>query len=163
MSDSNKGSEKGLFQAALDQAVDTDRGYLGDADVVESMLREFVNDCVQLSTSDTPDEYVSKVHKLSHDVAREFLGTTQSNHLVPGWNQPGGIDEHLAKWAGVDEQDPEVRVSGALLRMLADFSDIAAYAMKPDTLEEQVRFQIDGMFQHFTGLFIGLTPAQLND
>jgi hypothetical protein len=63
----------------------------------------------------------------------------------------------------VDETDPETIVAGALLNMTLELVKLQQYANEPATLEEQWKWQVDAIIEHFTGLCMGLTPGQMDE
>lgn len=133
------------------------RPYLGDPTVIQAMLRHAI---YEYTTSPGKPEEI--VNKIASDNARTLLGKKPKTfEPVPGWNEPGGIDVFSAKWLGSSEKDPLQRMRHCIMMMLGDISDVVKYAAEPGVLPEQWQFQVDGIVEKYTYIFVGVdTPTQ---
>ena len=87
--------------------------------------------------------------------AKYFLGEHPDHRPVVGWNQPGGIDTHIATELNLGEPDPTQRVMYALGSLL---TEICALVKQEEngTPEENTRWQMDAAIQQTSRLMLGL-------
>lgn len=142
------------ISASADDADDT--AYLGDPAVVDSLLRLFAKGSMDAG----PDH--AAVERRAKATAAIFLGRSKKNYVsVHRWNQPGSIDEFVAKWCGVQAATPEERIAGALYRMLGELWDVEEYARKPGITTHLWNWQVQAIIQRYMNIFMGIDlPTQ---
>lgn len=150
------------FEAAVSAA--GRENYLGDRSVVESLVRKAVSDLVdKYQTIDDADE-ASKIQVMTMLAERNGLVLLGKSPLFTAqrrWNEPGGIDEFLAKWLGSSETDPDKRMEHAFVILFDQILEVAAYAGQEGVLPEQWQFQVDGIIHRFVSLCMGIDlPTQ---
>lgn len=148
-----------LFVQSLDaiEAGGDKRPYLGDATTVASILRVAAGACM-LSNPDNP---MPLIVDQATRVAKIMLGQKARYVPLAKWNEPGFIDEFLAKWCGVDEADPVQRVAGAFIALVNELLGVANYAQQPGIDVNLWGWQVDAIFQKYSLLFIGMDlPTQ---
>jgi hypothetical protein len=156
-------SDQPFVAAVADLAAGGDRPYLGDTETVEALLRGAVADVMGVMRPDVPaDKRVNAVRKKSKEVGLILLGLDPAYAPVRKWNAPGGIDTHCAKWLALGDQDPADVMTHALVKLFGEVLDVANYAAEPGVLDEQWRFQIDGLIERYLALFTGMTPGMLD-
>jgi hypothetical protein len=133
--------------------------YLGDKTVVEGMLRLGVQEVF-----DARPGYEGKVSEIVIQVGTRvmtpFLGGDPDYAIVDGWNKPGVIDLFVAKWCGVDEQDPTMVMVGAFADLFSKLLDVEAYARQPGVTPEQWQPQAQAAIDRLAWILVGLTPGQ---
>jgi hypothetical protein len=137
------------------EVLDHDDGYLGDPEYIGAMLHLVITEA--MTGPNNPDGIMG----LARGVAKVLLGLEGKEKPVVGWNEPGGIDEFAAKWCGVDETDPVLRMTGAVLRFIDEVCAVGDYASQPGVTNDQWQFQIDALVQKYALIFIGVSPAML--
>ena len=157
-------STERLFAKTLKALGDENTQSLADSKTVETLLRTAASEAFEVAErTDDADQVGQNVFDSLKPTARILLGKDPAYHALKGWNEPGGIDQHLKHWEGVDETDPETIVAGALLNMTLELVKLQNYANEPETLEEQWKWQVDATIEHYTGLCMGLTPGQMDE
>lgn len=159
MSTDNQRNEPDLFIATL-QSANADGGYTGDSACVESLLRQFGASAMAI-VSRGGDDAETKVASLATKAAKVFIGEAPPGvEIVPHWNVPeSGIVSHLSELFGLSGTGEEV-VASVLMRLVMQSCDIASDI--DGSLEEQWRWQIDGLYQEFTNHLIGLSAAAID-
>lgn len=146
-----------LFQDALTSA--NAGNFLGDPQVIESLLRYAVSEvCDKFENAKTEEDRLSLLKKQATRLGTILLGQNPSFRPLHKWNEPGAIDEFCAKWLGSAETDPLRRMTHAAVMLFNDMIDLAEYAGEDGVLEEQWKFQMDGIFERYTGIFLGIDP-----
>jgi len=137
--------------------------YLGDKYVVESILRLAASECIEVMQEHhgDGDKIVSEVTKIANKRLRVFVYPDDSVSPVRGWNKPGGVDEHIAKWCGIDNSRPMGRITGMLYEMMSELLRVEAYAQQEGVRDEQWQFQADEIFSRYAYLLLGMTLGQI--
>lgn len=136
------------------------RAYLGDPTVVEALLRLVLSEATKVINQD-PTKGKKKIRSLCRHAAKVLLGYEEAYAPVPGWNEPGAIDEFAAKWLGSAEADPVTRLEHTVLKLVLEALDIGDYAATPGVLPEQWKWQLDAMMQKYVGVLMGIDlPTQ---
>jgi len=155
-------NEPELFgRAARASSATEDIAYLGDPNVVGALLRETVVSVMDVyarpNVSDA--DKMGKLQRECQKLGSILLGTLSKSDFspIPGWNQPGGIDEFCAKWCGSSETSPRARMEHAALKMMTEVMELAKYAGRAS--EEESKWQLDAIIQSYTGIFMGISPA----
>lgn len=159
MSTANERFEPDLFVAPL-QSANAAGGYTGDRAYVESLLRQFGSGAMAI-VSRGGDDAETKVASLATKAAKVFIGDAPPGvEIIPHWNVPeGGIVTHLSDLFGLSGTGEEV-VASVLMRLVMQLCDLASDI--DGSLEEQWRWQIDGLYQEFTNHLIGLSAAAID-
>lgn len=135
-------------------------GFLGDPGIVEAALRLMLGEMLDIRdlvhSGELPAAELPRVATLAlRKTARIFLGQDAMHVPVVGWNEPGGIDEHLAKELNLTDVPPEDRVTNALYLLASEICQL----VKQEQLgmpEENTRWQMDAAIEQTTRLFLGL-------
>ena len=134
--------------------------YLGNPRTVADALRLMlaavldIRDGVHMDTI-PENELAQRVMEAMQVTARIFLGQDENHRAVVGWNQPGGIDVHLAKQLRLQDITPEDRVVNALYQLVKEICLLVAQEQRGE-LPENTRWQMDAAIEQFTKLFLGL-------
>ena len=142
---------------ALDKLNDENRAYLGDPQAVESLLKNEA--AIVLGALHQPD-FDHVIDLAGKRVAKAILGQDPKWHKVDGWNEPGGVDESIAKWYGSYGPDAETRISGVFHGLIAELVEIMAYSQTPGVPPENWNYQPEAAFQSLAMSLIGVSPAQ---
>lgn len=135
--------------------------YLGERGVVEALVRKTVADLLdkwQLIDNDDSAAKQRVMKMLATRAGLILLGKSPLFVPVHRWNEPGGIDEFLAKWQGSAETDPDDRMEHAFIELFDAVLSVAAYAGTEGVLPEQWQFQFDAEIYRFVSLCIGIDP-----
>lgn len=132
--------------------------YVASQVFLDSLVRNLVVESVARRQQLPTDKAISGDVQSCRDAAKILLGQDDRFHTIPFYG-PGGIDVHLAKWSGVDETNPNNRVTGALVNLLTEIHGVVN--QMDEYLEEQWSFQIDAIINHYVGLLMGFTPGQM--
>lgn len=135
-------------------------GFLGDRETVEAALRLMLSAVLSIRdgvhTGKIPQSDLARLAmEALLKTARIFLGQDPNHVPVVGWNEPGGIDEHLAKELNLVDVTPEDRVVNALYLLACEICQL----VKQEQLgmpEENTRWQMDAAIEQTARLFIGL-------
>ena len=135
---------------------------LGDRTVVQNTVRFIVGETLRaVPKASRPALRLALVKKSSAKLARILLGYNPDFEPVHHWNEPGQIDEFVAKWVGSAETDPQRRLEHAAVIMFEDILLLAGYAGEDGVLPEQWQFQFNGITDKYVGLFMGIDlPTQ---
>ncbi len=150
------------FVDALERAAQADaeeKPYLGDLPSVEAMLRVAAAKVWPKGEREDPAASQAKLRAVAYELADTFLGKTDQAVPLRNWNEPGSIDVRLAEWCGTEDSTPEGRVAGAFIALMLELADVAVYAGTPGVTQDQWDFQVDGAFQRYAMLFIGISPG----
>lgn len=139
----------------------SDKNYLGDREVIESLLRFYVSTLIDnLEDTTTDKQRIKEMQLIAKEVANILLGYDHRKYAkVRKWNRPGGIDVFLAKWLGLAEKDPSDRLEYAFIMLFDEVADIAVFAGEPGALEEQWQPAFDAVIERYTDLCLGLDPV----
>ena len=153
-------SDKDFLKSALQKTTDADRPYLGDPEVIEGLLRSAIADVVDQKSQDYLETALRRECK---NLAKIFIGGEKSYAPVDNWNQPGGIDEQAAIWAGSSETTPAMRLEHLFVNMFNEVFQVAGLASEDAILREQYEFQLDDILKRHIWMLLGVGPAeQLN-
>jgi hypothetical protein len=117
----NIGESPGFSKASLAKMDGSEKPYLGDPQAVEQLLRNEDGPCMMILGE---PGYQAELMAAGKRIAHALLGKDPQWSVVEGWNDPGVVDEFVAKWAGVEEKDPEDRIIGAFLGLIRDLEAI---------------------------------------
>jgi len=131
---------------------------LASQQTVVDILKVIVGNVFNNAEDKTPEELLKIVHDQSVEFAHIMLGKSSNYIPMPAWNEPGKIDQFLAKWIGSTETDPENILEHFLVMFLQDLMDLDTYANQPETLDEQANWQVSAIFQRYSYLLIGVDP-----
>jgi|ERR1035437_79796 hypothetical protein len=136
----------------------TAENYLGDPKVVEWLLRNYSNQCIQRRSQMLDDRMGSA--QLDVDDAKKvadiLLGKNESFKPIESWNKPGVIDRWL-----VDEFQPPKEMMGspesvvecAIVTFLMHmYKLMVAIEDMPD---DDAQMSVDALVQQFTWLLMG--------
>jgi hypothetical protein len=128
--------------------------YLGNAKAVTNLLRSFAAR-MMMTDFTNGQALVNAVDKAARRLAKVFLGQ-DPKFPGPKWNTPGQIDTYLAKWCGVDSQDPVERVAGALVDMMTELYQLSSDVEAQKLIKEQWQGAAGAVIKKYTALFLGL-------
>ncbi len=131
------------------------KNWLGDYKTVDRLLRSLVKETLE-SKAKTGSEFSKKLDKSAREVAHVLLGYDDRFPPVPHWNIPGQIDEYVAKQEGIESDEPEERIAGALIRMVIQLRELAGTMETENVLPEQWQFQASGIIGQYVRLMLGL-------
>ena len=153
----NAALEAGIAQAAKPN-------YLGDIQVIEFLLRDFVQRA--LARRNPPEDPKPNTEKDSEDalkLASIFLGQDPQYAPMPGWNEPGKIDVWIAQELNVQDDTPQLVVACAFVEFLTEMYELYNYACEPDTKPEQWEPQIDAITEHWRNVLLGVKEPTETD
>jgi len=156
----NVGAEQ-LFKVATAAVANAEQiAYLGDKVTVDAVLRLAAVEALDLLEKLEPGEsFGREVYKIGVREMRVFLEENPSGHKgVRGWNKPGAIDLFVEKWTGVTSDRPIGRLAGMFLAMIEELVELEKVAKTGKT--EQWDWQVEEVFDRYTLLLLGFTPAQ---
>ena len=140
--------------SALDSFVlATKPNYLGDPNVVSSLIRTFVGETfLNIKT-------IEAHHAIqgAEDLARTFLGYNPDFPGMP-WNRPGQIDVFVAKALNIDETDPVVVLRTALVNLLNEMVLLKNHSDAHGLIAEQWQPAVGGLLDKYIRLFCGIPP-----
>ena len=127
--------------SAPDMDADEDPG-LGHPRRVESTLKFMLLDVIQARTwrqnGEIDDAELNRlIVSAMETTAKYFLGEHPDHRPVVGWNQPGGIDAHIATELNLGEPDPTQRVMCALWSLLTEICTLVK--QEEDGMPEETR------------------------
>lgn len=147
--------EAGILYAS-DETVD----YLGDPATLEAIMRNFGAQVAEHHQREQPNRATILDMQVADGLATMLLGEAATvARPVQAWNEPGGLDLHLARWQGIDETDPRLRVVGALMRgFVGPLLDLIL-ALSETEHDGDIDWQLDALVQDWVNLLIGTQPA----
>lgn len=133
-------------------------GYLGDPSVVERLLRNYANNCIQRRSQMSDDRTeAARIDVLyANDMANILLGKNADYPPLENWNKPGVLD----RWI-IDEFHPPKEMMGspedvvtcAIVTFLMHmYKLMLAIEDQPD---DMAQMSVDALVQQFTWLLIG--------
>lgn len=134
--------------------------YLGDPRLVEASLQVMLLDVIQFrarrQTGEIDDAELNRLIVAAMETtAKIFLGEDPNHTAVVGWNQPGGIDAHIATELNLTEPNPTQRVMYALWSLLTEICTLVK--QEEDGMpEENTRWQMDAAIKQIARLMLGL-------
>lgn len=130
--------------------------YLGDSTVVSRLLVQYASNILKRSWKDDND--LSKAADQGARIVAKILLGQDKQYSGPAWNSPGQIDRHVSHWCGVESDDPEERVAGGLIALLAELYQLGSAMSKQKLVDEQWQPAAQGVMEKYLGIFMGL-PA----
>ena len=146
----------GFAPGEIAKAVNPDVPYLGDAQVIGSLLQNEASECMKIIGE---PGYQAKREEAGRRIGKIVLGKDPSWTKVKGWNEPGGVDVSIAEWYGVDETDPEGRICGAFLSLISELLDIHEYSQVAGVTPNMWQWQVDAAFNCLALSLVGMSPA----
>lgn len=148
--------------AAIENALHD--GWLGNPKTVHAIVALYVEAnfvAFEKFFADTIEkpELFAEVEAAELAAARVLLGEDSNHKSMVGWNQPGGIDDHIAKVLNIAETDPTRRVRLALRNLWSEISELTVQEMQGMPLEN-TRWQMDLAVNETVRLFLGLSREQ---
>ena len=150
----------------------TSENYLGDPQVVDFLLRNYANTCLQRRAQiladvegDSPEWNVKTLESAQADcddarpLADVFLGKNKIFTTIAGFNRPGVIDRWLVDELHVEGDSPEEVVYRAVVTFLMAFykvANIIADTPENEDTDEANQMMIDNLMQNFTKLLMGI-------
>jgi hypothetical protein len=134
--------------------------YLGDPLTVEAELRLMLADILTVrearqSGGLAEAAALERCNARMELAARVLLGEADEYKPVIGWNQPGGVDEHLAKELNLAEADPVRRLILAQWLLVKEICQLVR--QEEDGMPtENTRWQMDAAIGQHTKLLLGL-------
>ncbi len=157
----NERSGESIFKAALVAQSDE---WLGNPVCVEAIVALYVEAC--FAAYEKFADGVFKNPELQAawaaaelNAARILLGEDPGHKAVVGWNQPGGIDQHIATVLRLGETDPTKRVRMALRQLWHEISALTVQEIQGMPLEN-TRWQMDLAVDETVRLFLGREREQ---
>lgn len=145
-----------LFVQSIKDSNNTERNYLGDPTVVETILRyaasEFFDSMEDTSDAGALALVLGKRHlKPLVFPNKHYIG-------VRGWNKRGVIDVFAAKWKGIDANGPMERMGGLFVMLIDELLELVLYAGEDGVRDEDWQFQVDHVFLEYTNILLGISP-----
>ena len=132
--------------------------YLGDPGVIDRILQVASTDMwVHLERGDA-DRAVDAHFRIAGMVAEILLNKVPGTAPVPGWNNPGSIDQYVLVACDEAEGDcPEAILASAVLQMFTEF--LALTSRVEDSLGDlDAQSQVAAIYGKYRNLFMGI-PA----
>lgn len=138
----------------------TKDNYLGNPECVESLLRVMLADSLalreQVQLDKVPESDLARLGtEILRKTARIFLGRDADFVPVVGWNQPGGVDEHLTKELRLPDKPAEDRVVNALWQLVKEICGLV-HQEEQGALPENTRWQMDEAIAQMTRSLLGI-------
>jgi hypothetical protein len=145
MSRRRKDQSGSSFQAAL--AVANSEGYLGNSEIVEGLVRDFVANVIEATS---PDTAFSECDRM----ALIFSGNEPGFTPIPEWNTREALGMKCADWQDVDPNQSLIDILRATFAKYAIWarSTVADYANEPN---DDWRWRIDLIIEYCTSLMLG--------
>jgi hypothetical protein len=145
MSDTRNSAEAAIFQDAL--AVASSENYLGNAEVVEGLVRDFIANVLEATTADQVFEECSRV-------ALIFSGSQPGYTPVPDWNTREALGMKCAERHDLDPNQSCVDILRATFGMYA--TQVRGILIEHvDDQEEDWSWKLDQIIEHCTALMLG--------
>jgi hypothetical protein len=148
----NKQLDSAGMVAAL--APTTAENYLGDPKVVDRLLRDYANSCIQrwLAMEDRNESARLDVEDAAGLVAI-FLGNNPQFPPIANWNKAGVIDRWLVDEFHITGATAEERVRNIVVTFLMRMrKQLVDNEDQPDNVNQMLT---DGLVQEFTNLLMG--------
>ena len=141
------------FATALEQA--TKPNYLGDPQVIERLLRNYVHTCLLRleQMSDNRLEAAKMDMADAYKIADILLGKDEDYPPVLAWNKPGIIDRWLVDQTQVLGDTAEERVGRTLVIYLCRMYDLLVQCQNNPHDADQILF--DAIVEEFTNVLMG--------
>ena len=130
--------------------------YLGDYEVVNSMLRMEADEFIKRQRTGRNKERVAEV--CAAKLVKILMGRDRRYEEVAKWNKPGGIDRFLKKWVGSSETKPRLIMKHAAVVFLSELMDVILLAGRPRATYRDIKPALDDFFKRWTNLIIGIPP-----
>ena len=135
-------------------ALTTAENYLGDPKVVDRLLRDYANSCIQrwLAMEDRNESARLDVEDAAGLVAI-FLGNNPQFPPIANWNKAGVIDRWLVDEFHITGATAEERVRNIVVTFLMRMrKQLVDNEDQPDNMNQMLT---DGLVQEFTALLLG--------
>ena len=134
--------------------------YLGDVQTVQAILRAKIGSvCDELAQTTDSKKQERIIHRAGRAMASVFLGENPLCKHVPGWNEPGLIDESLAEWLSIAEEDPDERIAHAFVMLLMEMMNVGDIAEKTGMPDGQWQPAAAAVMGRYAAMFAGQAPA----
>lgn len=150
------------FDAGLVAAFETATkdNYLGNPACIDSLLRFMLAEALDLRdkvhrSELSEEESNSKLGAVLRRTADIFLGRDSDTVPIVGWNQPGGIDEHLAKELNLPDASAEGRVVRTLYLLTDEIYSLVAQEERGEPLEN-TRWQMHAAIEMTCKMLLGI-------
>lgn len=166
MSEANTTPNDKSLAAVFLRAAD-DRAYLGDPGTVEDLLRAMIFAALdarwKFGTGLIEEsELAQTVNAEMERCAGVLLGRDKTFTPLVGWNEPGGIDSHIAVVMNNPDPEPAHRIMAALRALINVVCALVAQE-EAGMPEENTRWQIDAEIAETVKLCLGLPLTQPGD
>lgn len=142
-----------ILQSGVEQS--ERENYLGDPEVVESLLRQTVS-LVCRDFQKPAAEFLAETDSECTRLAKIFLGKDSQYGPMSGWNEPGFIDKYVDKLNGEESETPEQALHGLFASFITSVIKIVNYANEPGVMKEHWDWQIDELLNEYTHVLLGL-------
>lgn len=129
--------------------------YLGDPNVVEWLLRNYANNCIQRRTQMLDQRIQSAEMDVADAVklAGVFLGQDPAYPPMENWNRPGVLDQWLLQELPLPPSEPVNVVRTCLVNFLLKmYKTMADFENTPEEFHADM---VNGLVEEFTNLLIG--------
>jgi hypothetical protein len=135
-----------------------EKNNLADQAVVFEVLRTAVDELMQHYQDESSDRMPTPkfISELSGRVADVFLGKDRSYLPVPGWNEPGKIDEWIITQIPFQVATARERVQMAIIQFFSDLVELANFANQDGVLDEQWKPSWTEKFIEYCMLLMGV-------
>lgn len=159
------------FEQGLDKA--SQENYLGSPDTIDSMLRLFAVEIGEKSR-EGKEVWVKWITEKMQAITSTMLGQDPDYVGIEGWNQPGGIDKEIRSFyaergdspqekAIAKAKTPELTIELVLREFVEDMQRMRKELSKPNTNQETMRLSLEGIFEFYTKLLMGLPISQTEE
>jgi len=158
MSEERSESSDAGLAAAFETA--TKDNYLGNPGMIDKTLRVMLAEALNLRDKVhrnelSEEESNAKLGAVLRITADIFLGRDSDTVPIVGWNQPGGIDEHLAKELNLPDASAEGRVACTLLLLTEEIYSLVAQEERGEP-PENTRWQMNVAVEMTTKMLLGI-------
>jgi hypothetical protein len=136
---------------------EADGGYLGDPDVVDVLVRQFLGEvhgvrlAWSMGTEENPTEAVAALVKRYAGI---FMGSDPDYQAMP-WNSPGQLGQHLIERIPLDVPQEEA-ASTFFMDLANQVLEAAESYASGEIGDEDAKFRIDVMADEATHALMGL-------
>jgi hypothetical protein len=156
------------FQGAVDRLPDAEANYLGDPDVIEALIRQFITALVDNAKAATSDDAAAAgTQALASEYAKFLAGLDPAYPPVEDWNTTR-LGPYAAKFLGLEmaEGDTvEAVMRDAWASIVIGFYDALAKVAESNSVEP-MDFYVERTIETWRAVFLGLpipTPEESAD
>lgn len=158
MSEERSESSDAGLAAAFETA--TKDNYLGNPACIDSLLRVMLAEALDLRGMVhrhelSEEEFTAKAGAVLRRTADILLGRDSNTVPIGGWNQPGGVDEHLAKELNLPDASAEGRVVRTLCLLTEEICSLVAQEERGEPLEN-TRWQMHAAVEMTCKMLLGI-------